>query len=238
MVVAVQHVEAEGPSAIATTLERAGIEVRVIRVDRQEAVPATVDGLAGVVVMGGPMSAASDEGFPSRSDELALLADALARGVPILGVCLGAQLLAAAAGGRVLDGHGPEVGWGPIDLTRSAALDPLLSDLPRQLVVLHWHGQTYELPDGAVHLARSAAYEQQAFRVGRAAWGFQCHLEVDVADVARFAAAMPGDADQAPGGAEELLARAPAAVAALRAARSLLLTRFASGTLGRWPTGR
>ena len=134
----------------------------------------------GIVVMGGPMSAYSDEGFPTRRRELELLADALVRGVPTLGVCLGAQLLALAAGGRALAGKvGPEVGWAPVEFTEHAKEDSLLAGLPRQIIVLHWHGDTFELPPHAVELAASPLYRGQAFRVGSQAWGFQFHLEVD-----------------------------------------------------------
>lgn len=183
----VQHVSSEGPCLLADALADAGVDLDLRAVFGGVPVPGDAAGFDGVVVMGGPMSARSDRGFPTRGVELALLADAVAKGVPILGVCLGAQLLAAAAGGGVLGGDaGPEIGWGQVDLSPEAADDPLLAGLGGVLDVLHWHGETFALPPGAVLLGSSSLYANQAFRVGRRAWGFQFHVEVDLRGVRGF----------------------------------------------------
>lgn len=224
----VQHVAPEGPYEIAAAFERAGTSVQVVRTDRGEPVPAEASGIAALVVMGGPMSATSDDGFPTRRAELALLQSALGTEVPVLGVCLGAQLLAAAAGGRVLPGDGPEIGWAPIALTADAAADPLFVGLPERLTVLHWHGDTFELPPGATHLARSSRYEHQAFRVGASAWGLQFHLEVDAAAVSCFVEHFPDDAECSPGGPAAMLDAVPGALAQLLEPRTNLLDRFAA----------
>ncbi len=180
----VQHVEAEGPGMLAGALHDAGVALDRRAVFAGAAVPEDAAGHDGVVVMGGPMSARSDAGFPARRAELALLADAVRRGIPVLGVCLGAQLLAAATGGKVLAGDaGPEIGWGRVDLAPAAADDPLLGGCPGTLEVLHWHGETFELPPGAVLLASSERYPNQAFRLGPRAWGLQFHVEVDLEGV-------------------------------------------------------
>ena len=127
----VQHLEPEGPALIGEALRAAGVEVVVVRPDRGEADPRVrdgldgLDGVDGLVVMGGPMSAGSDDGFPSRRAELALLRAAVEAEVPTLGVCLGAQLLAAARGGEVEAGPELEVGWGTVVLSDAAAADPL-----------------------------------------------------------------------------------------------------------------
>lgn len=226
--VILQHVEPEGPFEIASALGRAGLDVHVVRVDRGEAVPRDTSDLAALVVMGGPMSATSDEGFPTRPAELALLRAALDAAVPVLGVCLGAQLLAAAAGGRVVPGTGLEIGWAPVELTAAAASDPLFAGLPATLTVLHWHGDTIELPAGAMHLARSARYEHQAFRVGPNAWGLQFHVEVEADAVRRFVESFPEDAEQAPGGARAIVDAVPGVLAELLPARTALLDRFAA----------
>ena len=225
--IVIQHLEPEGPARIGAALGAAGADVEVRRVDLGAPVPTSLDGIDALVVLGGPMSARHDEDFPSRIAEIELLRAAVASGVPTLGVCLGAQLLAAASGAEVRAGHGPEIGWGSIELLPSAAGDPLFDGLPHELGVLHWHGETYTLPDAAAHLARSDAYDQQAFRVGHAAWGLQFHVEVDPDEVEVFVDAFGEDAALARGGAEGIRSATAAAIEALRPHRELLLARFA-----------
>lgn len=138
-----------------------------------EGLPSSLEGYAGLVVMGGSMGVYEAERHPFLGDEIRLLREALATGAPALGVCLGAQLLAAAGGARVYPGPAPEVGWLPV--TRLTE-DPWLRDWPRRFEPLHWHGDTFDLPEGAVRLASSERYENQAFRLGRAL-GLQFHVE-------------------------------------------------------------
>ena len=183
----VQHVEPERSYAIGDALSSAGVPVDTRRVFVGDSLTADISGFNGLVVMGGPMSANSDHGFSSRRAEIALLASALDRGIPTLGICLGAQLLALAAGGSVHTGSaGPEIGWGSVDLTAAATSDPLVEGLPSPLTVLHWHNDTFALPEGATRLAASQQYPNQAFRVGERAWGFQFHIEVDRRAVSAF----------------------------------------------------
>jgi GMP synthase-like glutamine amidotransferase len=224
----IQHVAPEGAFAIGDALDAEGIEVTTCRVFAGDALPSDLKGLDGLVIMGGPMSANSDDGFASRPTEMARITEALASGLPTLGVCLGAQLLALAGGGTVRPGPaGPEIGWGPVELTDECTSDHLFADLPGTLGVLQWHGDTFDLPPGAVHLAANAAYKNQAFRVGPAAWGLQFHVEVDAGAVAGFLAAFGADAEGVPGGPEAISAATPAALARLTPSRNLLLTRFA-----------
>jgi GMP synthase-like glutamine amidotransferase len=208
----VQHVPAEGPYLLADALASAGVAVTLRAVHAGEPLPATAEALDGLVVMGGPMSARADEGFPTRGRELALLADAVARGVPTLGVCLGAQLLAAASGGTVEPGAaGPEIGWGQVRLAAAAADDPLLAgtaDAGGALEVLHWHGETFALPPGAVLLASSDRYPNQAFRTGPRAWGLQFHVEVDLGGVRAFVEAAGAEAAAAGTDPSAITARA------------------------------
>jgi GMP synthase-like glutamine amidotransferase len=176
--------------------------------------------------MGGGMSAASDDGFPTRHAEIALIADAVERGVPTLAVCLGAQLLAAAAGAAVYPGpDGPEIAWAPVELSDAARSDALFAGLPPVLDVLHWHGDTFDLPAGAVRLAAGRRYQNQAFRIGARAWGIQFHLEVDAGAVDTFIASFGDEARQAVGGPEAL--RSPDALATLATIQAPLLDRFA-----------
>jgi GMP synthase-like glutamine amidotransferase len=225
----VQHVRPESAFAIEEALGRAGAQVDVRQIFAGQQVPDDVSDLDGLVVMGGPMSAASDEGFASRRAEVALLADAVAAQIPTLGICLGAQLLAVAAGAAAYPGaHEPEIGWLPINLLAPSREDQLLAGLDRTLTVLHWHGDTFDIPAGAQHLASSGRYANQAFRIGEAAWGLQFHLEVDIHAVEGFVSAFSGDLAHRPGSGAEILAGAAKAIEALEPARDLVFSRFAA----------
>jgi GMP synthase-like glutamine amidotransferase len=226
-VLVVQHAEIEGPAALADVLRDAGCDIAVVRADVGEKIPGELSEFAALIVMGGPMSAASDDSFPTRRAELSLLRTALAGSIPTLGVCLGAQLLAAAARADVYLGAEPEIGWHPVTLTAAAETDPLLSGIDGSVNVLHWHGETFDLPDGAVHLAESKSYANQAFRLGSSAWGLQFHVEVDAAAVERFVVAFPEDAEHSPGSADAIRATAADAVDALRDVQRVITTRFA-----------
>jgi GMP synthase-like glutamine amidotransferase len=225
----VQHVRVESPYAIGEALAAQEVEADLRQVFRGEALPADLADHDGVVVMGGPMSAGRDEGFPSRQAEVALLAEALERQVPTLGVCLGAQLLALAAGAEVIPGPaGMEVGWGSVTIGPDAAGDPLMDGVPAALEVFHWHGDTFSLPPGAVRLASSARYANQAFRIGAAAWGLQFHLEVDGAAVEAMVKAFPDDLESVPGGAAGLLAATGSALDHLTPHRDQVLGAYAA----------
>lgn len=224
----IQHLEPEGPYVIGDALAEAGVAVDVRAVHTGAPLPPDLADVDGLVVMGGPMSAASDEGFASRRAELGLLADGLGRGLPVLGVCLGAQLLAVAGGGTVYPGAaGPEIGWAPVALTAAAGDDPLLAGLPTELTVLHWHGDTFDPPAGATVLASNARYRHQAFRLGARAWGLQFHLEVDRPAVAAFLDAFGADARDAGSDPESIQADSDAALAVLEPHRTGVLARFA-----------
>lgn len=175
----IQHVPFEGPGLIAQLALREGLSVEVCRVF-EEACPTDARGLAGLVVMGGPMGVNDTNHYPHLADELELIQSALAHRTPILGVCLGAQLLAHALGARVYPGEEQEIGCGTVTLTPDGRSDPVLgAPAAAVLPVFHWHGETFDLPDGAVGLARSERYANQAFRFGRCVYGLQFHVEVD-----------------------------------------------------------
>jgi GMP synthase-like glutamine amidotransferase len=138
---------------------------------------------SAIVAMGGPMSANDEGELPWLRDEKELVAEAVQASMPFWGVCLGVQLLAASLGARVYAGAEPEVGVLPVELTEEGRLDPVFSALPPTLPALQWHGDTFDLPAGAVRLAGSPAYPNQAFRFDHA-YGVQFHLEVS-GDMAR-----------------------------------------------------
>jgi GMP synthase-like glutamine amidotransferase len=224
----VQHVAPEEAFAIEKALAAADVDVETVQVFAGDPVPASLSGLDGLVVMGGPMSANADDGFASRRAELALLSQAVAAGIPTLGVCLGAQLLALATDGSVRRGEsGPEIGWGPVELTEACQSDALFAGLPTPLRVLQWHGDTFSLPEGGTLLATNAAYPNQAFRIGPMGWGLQFHIEVDAAAVAGFLEAFGADVEGTSGGGERIRAQTPAALTELAPIRAVLLDRFA-----------
>jgi GMP synthase-like glutamine amidotransferase len=223
----VQHAEAEGPAALAEVLLGEGCQLVAFRVDGGQPVPRDISAYGALVVMGGPMSAASDDSFATRLAEIALLQDALTRSTPTLGICLGAQLLAAAGGAKVYRGAEFEIGWRPVTLTDAATDDALWTGVDGPVEVLHWHRDTFDLPHGAVRLAESSLYANQAFRLGSAAWGLQFHLEVDELTVERFVAETPDEAEIAPGGAAEIRDRSKSALAQLHEIQRIVATRFA-----------
>jgi GMP synthase (glutamine-hydrolysing) len=174
LLVVIEHAEDEGPGLIGEMA--AGIGVQVLRVGMPDPLP-NLDGVTALVVMGGPQAVYALD--PRLRDEVALIHDAVTRGLPILGVCLGAQLLAFACGAAVRPGErGPELGLGAVALTGSGQDDPIFVRCGPALPVLHWHGDTFELPRGSCLLAGSDLYVNQAFRLGRA-YGLQFHIEMD-----------------------------------------------------------
>jgi GMP synthase-like glutamine amidotransferase len=143
------------------------------------AVPADADGHDGLLVLGGGQFAGDDEAHPYLPAELAAIRAFAAAGKPVLGICLGAQLLARALGGTVRRHHTPEVGFTVIDATEAAAADPLLQGLAPLPRLMHWHYDTFDLPQGATLLATNAVCANQAFSAGPGLYGLQFHLEVD-----------------------------------------------------------
>jgi GMP synthase (glutamine-hydrolysing) len=171
-----QHIACEPPAAFEDELRSRGFELVRVELDAGEEIPAR-DDFAGIVVMGGPMGAYDDERHPWLAGEKLYLREAVGRDVPVWGVCLGAQLLAASLGARVYPGDRPEVGLLPVELTEAAASDPVFGDAPPSIPTLQWHGDTFDLPEGATLLASSPAYPNQAFRLSRS-YGLQFHVEV------------------------------------------------------------
>jgi len=177
--VAIQHVPFEGPGAIAHEAARRGTPLQSCHPYAGDPLPDPGE-LRGLVVMGGPMGVSDTATHPWLADELELIRTAAQAGVPLLGVCLGAQLLAAALGAHVYPGSAAEIGAGSVALTAAGRLDPVLGAVGMtELPVVHWHGETFDLPAGASHLAASALYPNQAFRAGACAYGLQFHVEVD-----------------------------------------------------------
>ena len=188
-----QNSAVEPPGLIDEVLRREGWQPRLIRCYRRDAVPPDMGVDRGLVIMGGPMGVGEEQKHPCLAAELALIADALARRIPVLGICLGSQLIAAAAGAAVVAGPRREIGWHPVPLTRAAHRDPLFAGLPATLTTFHWHGDHFHLPKGAVSLARSAMTECQAFRYGSLTYGLLFHLEVSAKCIVRMTEAFQAE---------------------------------------------
>jgi GMP synthase (glutamine-hydrolysing) len=223
-----QHIACEPPAAFEDELHSRGLDVTRVELDEGDALP-DWRGFPAIVVMGGPMGAYDEADHPWLADEKRLLRDAVGADVPVWGVCLGAQLLASALGARVYRGDQPEVGLLPVELTSAAAADPVFADAPRSFPTLQWHGDSFDLPDGATLLASSPAYPHQAFRVGRS-YGLQFHLEVGL-DLATEWGEVPAyaqslEATLGPGALDRLLTEV-----AEHADETVPLAR---GIFGRW----
>jgi GMP synthase-like glutamine amidotransferase len=208
-IVLLQHVPFEGPAAIADWASSRGCTLKRVALHRGEPTPepASIDAL---VVMGGPMGVGDEPGFPFLRDEKRLLRSCVEAGRPVLGVCLGAQLLADALGAHVTAQGYREIGWFPLRWNARARAVPVFADVPEETVVFHWHGDTFSLPPGTVPLASSEACPNQGFASpdGRTI-GLQFHLEMRAEDVASLIA--HGKEELAQGGRyvqreEELLA--------------------------------
>lgn len=184
----VTHTASEGPGLIGSWLPESGLGLEVVEPWRGDELPASLDGFQALVVMGGPQQAWDDGSAPWLAATKALIRKAVGAELPTFGVCLGAQLLAEATGGRVApSANGPELGARLVGKRDLAGNDPLFWDLPLSPVVVQWHDdEVTELPPGATLLMSSPAYPHQAFRVGAKAWGIQFHIETDPGMLARL----------------------------------------------------
>ena len=183
-----QHIACEPPGVFEDVLDERAVQLHRVELDEGDALPDWRE-FDAIVAMGGPMSVNDDATFPWLTEEKRAIGDAVRAGTPYWGVCLGVQLLAASLGARVYPGPEPEVGLLPVSMTGEARSDPVFADAPHELLTLQWHGDTFDLPEGAVRLAGSHAYPNQAFRFERA-YGVQFHLEVS-AEMAREWAEVP-----------------------------------------------
>jgi GMP synthase (glutamine-hydrolysing) len=173
---ALQHVPFEPPGSIEAWARRAGHALAVTQLYRGEPLP-TVDDADLLVVLGGPMSVHDDAKYPWLIDEKRFIERTIAAGARVLGICLGAQLVAQVLGARVHANDEKEIGWFAVETTEAARTAAVFKDFPRWLLAFHWHGETFDMPAGAVHVERSAACAHQAFAFGERVVGLQFHLE-------------------------------------------------------------
>ncbi len=228
-----QHHPVENLGTIADALEGAALAWQYIRVNDGQPVPADMKNAGGLIVMGGPMGVYQTDRYPWLRDEMRLIEDAMKRNLPVLGVCLGAQILAAALGAKVdRNPNGKEIGWHPIQLHDAAKSDRLMRDLPATMTPFHWHGDIFELPSGAVSLASSDKTLCQAFRHGDKAYGLQFHFEVTSEGVGAMAAAFAKELVREKIPADRMIAQATDFIPPLENISDKVFSRWASPIQG------
>jgi len=196
----------EGTGRIADWIEERGHTVSGTHLYRGEALPDD-DAFDFLLIMGGPMNIYEYRNHPWLPAEKRFIKRAIDSGKIVLGICLGAQLVADVLGAKVYQNTTVEIGWFPVRFDAARQANPAMRDFPDELTVLHWHGDTFALPPGAVHLATSKACENQAFALGHRIIGLQFHIEMDLPDVAAFLDdTLPGPVPEQIQSAAEMLA--------------------------------
>lgn len=183
-----RHLEHEGPGYFADFLEQRHIPYTVIRIDQGDAVPESIVHASALVFMGGNMSV--NDPLPWIDQELALIRQAAAVNMPVLGHCLGSQLISKALGGSITANPVKEIGWLDVEQMDNAVARTWCEGLPKRLLMFHWHGETFTLPDGATHILKSQHCANQAFVINNML-GLQCHVEMTANMVVEWARESP-----------------------------------------------
>lgn len=223
-----RHARTEGPGYLAEYLDHRAIPWRLLRIDEGESVPASPEGFSGLVFMGGPMSVNDD--LPWIPSVLKLIRAAVGVQVPVLGHCLGGQLMARALGGKVDRNPVKEIGWGRCEVSDDPVARQWFGDL-RAFDPFHWHGETFSLPEGAARILSSPYCENQAFALGPHL-GLQCHVEMTEAMIRIWNRgwtrenAAPSPSVQRP---EEMYERMAERIAAMRVVTDRLYARWVAG---------
>jgi GMP synthase (glutamine-hydrolysing) len=176
-VLIIKHVDIEGPGLIEYCLNQRRLPYQVLCLDSDVRLPKP-EGFTHIVILGGPMNVYEEDRYPFLKEEDLFIKEAIQRGKFILGICLGAQLIAKALGAKVFKAPAKEVGWFDVSLTEIGLQDPLFSNLPKTFPVFQWHEDTFDIPKSAKLIATSSSVPHQAFRYGDNAYGLQFHLEV------------------------------------------------------------
>jgi GMP synthase (glutamine-hydrolysing) len=223
-----QHHRVENLGTIAEALEGAALAWQYIRVHEGHPVPKEMKGAGGLIVMGGPMAAYQADRYPFLRDEMVLIEQAVSEELPVLGVCLGAQIVAAALGAKVTrNPAGKEIGWYPVTLSDAAQEDRLWRGVAPTITPFHWHGDIFELPAGAVSLASSEKTPCQAFRYGNSVYALQFHIEVTPESVAAMAAEWPRELEKEKISAAEMIGAAAGHVPELDLLSDAIFGRWA-----------
>jgi GMP synthase-like glutamine amidotransferase len=179
-----RHEPHEGPGYLADYLDRHRLPWRLVRIDANDPLPSSIDGVSGFVFMGGPMSV--NDPLPWIPPVTKLIQQAVAADVPVLGHCLGGQLISKALGGSITKNPVREIGWLPVSRVESRAANTWLDELPAQFEVFHWHGESFSIPPGATRILASRDCANQAFVIGKTL-AFQCHVEMTAEMVREWA---------------------------------------------------
>jgi GMP synthase-like glutamine amidotransferase len=228
-----RHSPTEGPGYFTTFLDRAGVPWRLIEVDAGDPVPASVDQYGGLVFMGGPMSV--NDPLPWIPPVLDLIRQAVARDVPVLGHCLGGQLISKALGGTVSRTPTKEIGWGEVRVAECAAAQAWFGPACSVFITFHWHGETFSVPQGATPVLSSPWCQNQGFALGPHL-GLQCHIEMTGELVRSWCATGEPEIARRPGPAVQPVARILAdldvRLAALQSVADRVYTRWLGGLKG------
>lgn len=225
-----RHIACEGPGFLAELLDEQQMSYEIIAIDEGQAVPESLNGVTGLVFLGGPMSVNDERTW--IKDELNLIQQAQKADLPMLGFCLGSQLICKALGGEVFKGDaGQEIGWHGVSRVEGSAAQHWLGEQNKPVDLFHWHGETFRLPASASLILSSLAYPNQAYVVGKTL-ALQCHVEVSAEMVREWSSLYTGDLAQ--GGqwnqtANEICENLDSRIAALRAYAQPLLERWLQG---------
>ena len=178
MILIIKHIDIEGPGTLGDFLAREKILFKLIDLGAGDKLPTDFSSLKAVVVLGGPMNVYEEDRYPFLKEEGRFIKEILKRAIPYLGICLGSQLLSKAAGGSVVKSPKKEVGWFQVRLTADGQKDPFFKGLNPNVDVFHWHEDMFMVPEGGKLLATADGCPNQAFRVGKNAYGLQFHCEI------------------------------------------------------------
>ena len=178
MILIFKHIEIEGPETIGQFFVDEGFEIKILGLHKGDRLPGTFDHLDAVISLGGPMNVYEEGKYPFLKEENVFLQGILERGIPFMGICLGGQLLAKASGSKVGRSPEKEIGFAPVQLTAAGKKDPLFQGVAGPLDVFQWHEDMFEVPAAGTLLASSSVCPNQAFRVGKCAYGVQFHIEI------------------------------------------------------------
>ncbi|MBD2103254.1 type 1 glutamine amidotransferase [Leptolyngbya sp. FACHB-261] len=177
-ILVIQHVASDPPALLGECLVARGAQLKIVIPTQGDPVPLSSEGFAGLIVMGGPMNAEEDANYPHLKQTVELIQQFDQHNQPVLGICLGAQLIARAFGQRVYRHDLFELGFTPVVATTAASTDPLLQGLAPEQCLMQWHFDTFDLPHAATLLMTSATCQNQVYRIGKHIYGFQFHFEV------------------------------------------------------------